>query len=160
MSNQRNKNQAGTSDTFDSTEAEIECEGASGGVSIEAEAEQNEAISLDYSEHESDTSVVFVGEEGVTPKTKKIVRQSEEISKLNLRIRSLKIQNNVLESQLRDTPMLKSNDDVVAIDVNASDLNMTLDEQWAEDQIGEWRENGELTVICDEFRNYLDNIAD
>lgn len=124
----------------------------------DAASTQNDlTVSLNDSEEEADTSVIFIGEEEATPKTKKIARQSEEISKLKLRIRSLKIHNRALETKLRDAPNPKNSDDV-QIDVNIGDLDMTIDEQWADNQIDEWRANGELTLVCNEFQDYLNNM--
>ncbi|XP_055309127.1 centrosomal protein of 290 kDa-like [Sitodiplosis mosellana] len=55
------------------------------------EGESNDVTDPTEAAAEADTSIVFVGEQEATPKTKQIARQSEEISKLKVKVRSLNI---------------------------------------------------------------------
>ncbi|XP_055306896.1 uncharacterized protein LOC129571159 [Sitodiplosis mosellana] len=119
-----------------------------------ASATNDLVVSLVDSE-DDDTSVIFVEEQEATPKTKKIAEQNDEISRLNVRVRSLQIHVGALEAELRNKQ--ESSDDTEMRNVSATDLGITFDENWAANQIEEWRANGELDVVCSEFQNFVDN---
>lgn len=122
-------------------------------------AESDLIVSLDESLDDSDKSVIFVEEKEATPKTKKIAQQKNEISELKVQIRSMKIHVKALESELRETSEPQNvNAEVNLPNVNADDLNLSVDDQWAENQIEEWRKNGELSIVCAEFQNYTNNV--
>lgn len=161
MSNQQNNDQAAISVQNDS----IDLSDDTGETTVEVEQNQDDAstqndsiVSLNELANGADTSVIFVGEEEATPKTKKIAQQSEEISKLKMRIRSLKIHNRALVSTLRDGLKSENSNDVVETVANIQDLDMTIDEQWAENQIEQFRADGELSLFCAEFQDYLNHM--
>lgn len=124
---------------------------------------------------DADTSILFVSEETATPKTMRIAKQNAEISQLKLRVRSLKIHVKALQDRLKDLPdesveiqnrvVVNAVENVVEVDsdvemqdddvsnVNAVDLS--LNESWTQAQIEEWRENGELSLVCAEFERFI-----
>lgn len=135
--------------------------------------DQNEVIEVSESieaeaEAEADKSVVFVGEEEATPKTKQIKKQSEEISKLKIRVRSLKIHVDALENELRELPenSKQTPEDVVDlcddIENPSSDAaerpNLLNDSEWANNEINQWRANGELSDVCANFAEFVENL--
>lgn len=116
-------------------------------------------VSLDESVDDADKSVIFVEEKEATPKTKKIAQQNNEIEGLKVKIRSLKIHVKALESELCGTSEPQNVDAEVNLpNVNADDLNLSVDDQWVQNQIEEWRNNGELSVVCAEFQNFANNV--
>lgn len=134
-------------------------------------------ISLNDSDSEAEKSVVFVSENEASREMKKIAELNDKISQLTHHNRKLAIHVKALQTRVRTA------DDTVAINDNAehtsnessqhtssegaenttddggahtlNDLSGFFDEEWANEQIQQWCDNGELSVMLKELENFV-----
>lgn len=142
-------------------------------------------ISLNGSDCEAEKSVVFVFENEASREMKKIAKLNDKISQLTHRNRKLEMHVKALQTRVRtadDTVVINdnakhtSNDNAehtsnesaqhtssegaenTADDGGAqtsNDLSGFFDEEWANEQIQQWRDNGELSIMLKELENFV-----
>lgn len=110
---------------------------------------------------EADSSIIFVNEGEATPKTKKIVAKNAIIAKLSTRVKNLSIHVKALQRKLLEAGNVEQQP---PIEIDASENIQTEEEidkqleEWCEKQLAEWKNNNELSQICREFIDYLNDM--
>lgn len=124
------------------------------------------------SSDDADKSVQFVNEEPATCEIKQIAKMNQQMAKLQLRCKKLELhvgalQNHVIDQQNIETIQSEAAnaDNVVdatheaqvienaeAIDLSA---DLQLSESFIDNQLSEWKENGVLAQVFDEFQVFL-----
>lgn len=111
---------------------------------------------------EANDSVVFVGEVQSTNDSVEIVAEeiaSQEYSahfrKMNKKIAALKTNNRRLAVQKSALEKQAKNATIVVSDDENLDVSLQLSESFVEKQVGEWRDNGELSQILNEFQQFI-----
>lgn len=99
---------------------------------------------------------LVVDEKDASQDLKQIANLNKQIELLLTRNRKLKIHVEALQSRIRN-----AEDDVIEIsdcdDNNEHSVNnITLHESWVGNQINEWMENGDLSTVCADFVQFLD----
>lgn len=109
------------------------------------------------SNEQADNSVIFIDEKEASQDLKQIANLNKQIELLLKRNHNLKIHVDALQSRIRN-----AEDDVIEIsdcddDNNEHSLNnITLHESWVGNQINEWMENADLSTVCADFIQFLD----
>lgn len=109
------------------------------------------------SNEQAENSVIFVDEKEASQDLKQIANLNKKIELLLTRNRKLKTHVEALQSRIRN-----AEDDVIEIsdgddDNNEHSLNnITLHESWVGNQINEWMDNGDLSLVCADFVQFLD----
>lgn len=137
-------------------------------------AQSVEVISLDESSNsmtEANKSVVFVREDEASPKTKKIADQNATIAQLTTRVQKLNIhvealqrklleandinQNNAIASNIAQQPAVQDDapEQVESDEVFDKDFDA-----WCAKQLDEWNNNGELSQVCRDFAEYINDM--
>lgn len=125
---------------------------------------------IDSSGDEHEKSVVFVGEEKppeITPKTE-CERLRKENKNLKHRIRKIEIHVEALQKRIIHNDQLSA--EPIEIDPNETapaenisnvvpaDLNISFDNEWAINQIGNIQDEGNFTMLAAELAKYMENV--
>lgn len=132
---------------------------------VEKQKKKNEIVTLDDSidshGQDANSSIVFVSEERASAEVKKIrelyktiYQQEDYIRRLKLHVKALQNvilnENKATNAQQIDQFAVPNEDEN---QMNAFDL--TFDDDWVERQINEWRTNGELSKLCEDFVQFI-----
>lgn len=110
-------------------------------------------------------SVVCTGESQATGEIKKIRQLCKIIYNQKYRIRRLELHVKSLQNIILNVPNEPTSvpEDIAPVEVGTDvdegaidGFDLTFNEEWVNNQIAEWRTNGELTQICDDFLAFID----
>lgn len=123
----------------------------------------------------AEKSVVFVSEFAASREMKKIAQLNDEVSQLTHRNKKLELHVKALQTRIRnpenesqqtgtsneeDTVVTSTDDektDATTLNdgANSNDFSGYFDEEWADEQIKQWRDNGELSIVLKEFEDFV-----
>lgn len=132
---------------------------------FEKRKKKNEIVSVDDSVvGDLNESVVFISEERASAEVKKVRDLYKFIYQQKHRIRRLKLEVEVLQNIiLKDNKSMNAeptNELMLPNEVenHSNTFDLTFDDDWVEKQIIEWRENGEISQICDDFVQFINEL--
>lgn len=119
-----------------------------------------------YLRDQKENAVQFVSESVATPKTKKIAQLSALIFKMKKRQKALIAHVRSLQSRLINQINVIDIDEAEhsgtgqTNDIVQNEPELELNASWVDRQIKEWTENRELTRICNDFVEFLNENID
>lgn len=105
-------------------------------------------ISLDS--ENGDDSVIFVAEEAVSQDMKQLAKINRKVEQLEAHNRKMEVHIKALQSRVlaQEAPnQIES----------TSTENFNLSDSWIEKQINEWRDNGEIEEVIQDFEKFVED---